>query len=216
MIEEMGKKARAAARLLARAATDQKNGALENLASCLWSARERVLAANQQDVRAGMQAGLSPAMLDRLTLTEDRLSGILADLRQVAELPDPVGEVFDEAVLPNGLRVRKQRVPIGVLAVIYEARPNVTVDVAVLAIKTGNAAILRGGSETMASNRALVAVIHQALAACGLPADAIQLIDDPDRARVTELLQMHETSTWSSRAAGPPCTSSAARTAASR
>jgi glutamate-5-semialdehyde dehydrogenase len=193
MIQEMGRKARASARLLALAATTQKNEALQKLADRLWSARERILTANQVDVRAGIRAGLAPAMIDRLTLTEDRLSGILADLRRVAAMPDPVGEIFDEDVLQNGLRVRKQRVPVGVLAVIYEARPNVTVDTAMLAIKTGNAAILRGGRETMSSNRVLVEVIRQSLEACGLPVDAIQWIDDPDRARVSELLRMHET-----------------------
>jgi glutamate-5-semialdehyde dehydrogenase len=116
----------------------------------------------------------------------------VADLRSVADLPDPVGEVYDETTRPNGLRIYKQRVPLGVLAVIYEARPNVTVDVAGLALKTGNAAILRGGSETLRSNQALVKVIRQALADSALPADAIQLIDDPDRARVMELLQLHQ------------------------
>jgi glutamate-5-semialdehyde dehydrogenase len=125
-------------------------------------------------------------------LNPARLQGIAADLRAVAELPDPVGEVFEAVTLPNGLRVHKQRVPLGVLGVIYEARPNVTMDVAGLALKTGNAAILRGGSETLHSNRALVAVIQSALAQSGLPAEVIQFIDDPDRARVLELLQMHE------------------------
>jgi glutamate-5-semialdehyde dehydrogenase len=136
---------------------------------------------------------LGAEMIHRLLLNPARLQGIAADLRQVAELPDPVGEVFEGAVLPNGLQVHKQRVPLGVLAVIYEARPNVTLDVAGLALKTGNAAILRGGSETLRSNRALVTVVRQALGDCGLPADAIQLIDDPDRALVMELLQMYET-----------------------
>jgi glutamate-5-semialdehyde dehydrogenase len=115
-----------------------------------------------------------------------------ADLRKVASLPDPVGETFDEAVLANGLQVRKQRVPIGVLGIIYEARPNVTIDVAGLAVKTGNAAILRGGSETTRSNKALASLIHQALVGSGLPKDVIQLVEDPDRARVMELLQLHE------------------------
>jgi glutamate-5-semialdehyde dehydrogenase len=192
MIEAMGKKARAAARQLALATTAQKDACLERLASCIWEARADVLAANRRDVAAGEQAGLSPAMLDRLMLNEARLNGIAADLRGVAALPDPVGETFDTSTLPNGLRVRKQRVPIGVLAIIYESRPNVTIDAAGLAIKTGNAVILRGGSETIASNKALVALVRQALAESGLPEDAVQFVDDPDRARVTELLRLND------------------------
>jgi glutamate-5-semialdehyde dehydrogenase len=132
------------------------------------------------------------ALLDRLALNEARMEGIAADLRAVAILPDPVGEVFDEVLLPNGLRTHKRRVPLGVLGVIYEARPNVTVDVTGLAIKTGNAAILRGGSETINSNRALIAVIQRALREKGLPAEAIQMVDDTDRKWVYELLQMYE------------------------
>ena len=127
-------------------------------------------------------------MLDRLMLNEARLSGMVADLRHVAELPDPVGEEFEEQTLPNGLHIRKQRVPLGVLAVIYEARPNVTVDVAGLALKSGNAAILRGGKETIFSNRALVRAICAGLENTAIPVEAIQLIDDPDRALVLELL----------------------------
>jgi glutamate-5-semialdehyde dehydrogenase len=152
---------------------------------------EAILAANRQDLDDGRAAGLSSAMLDRLSLV-GRLEGIAADTRQVATLPDPVGEVFDEWQRPNGLKVSKRRTPIGVLGVIYEARPNVTVDVAALAIKTGNAAILRGGSETIRSNRALVVAIREALEGCGLPADAIQLIADPDRRYVGELLRLHQ------------------------
>jgi glutamate-5-semialdehyde dehydrogenase len=150
------------------------------------------LAANTLDIADGRQAGLSPAMIDRLMLNQERLAGMAADLRSVASMPDPLGEVFDQSVLPNGLRVHRQRVPIGVLGVIYESRPNVTVDVAGLAIKTGNGAILRGGSETLRSNQALIALVHRALEESGLPADSVQLIDNPDRALVLELLQLHE------------------------
>jgi glutamate-5-semialdehyde dehydrogenase len=192
MIVEMGKKARAASKFLALATTAQKNACLERLADCIWEARAEVIAANRQDVAAGEQAGLSPALLDRLMLNEARLKGIAADLRSLAALPDPVGEVFDASTLPNGLRVRKQRVPIGVLAIIYESRPNVTIDAAALGIKTGNAVILRGGSETIVSNKALVALVHQALAENGLPANAVQFVADPDRARVTELLRLND------------------------
>jgi glutamate-5-semialdehyde dehydrogenase len=190
---EIGKKARAASRQLARASTRQKDATLINIADSLRAAAQTVLSANGQDLSAGRQAGLTPAMLDRLTLTPDRLAGIVADVRSVAALPDPVGERFEEQILPNNLHVHKQRVPIGVLGVIYEARPNVTIDVACLAIKTGNAAILRGGSETVHSNLLLVTIIQQALAETGLPAEVIQYIGDPDRRRVMELLQMHDT-----------------------
>src|SRR6185369_7851286 len=138
-----------------------------------------ILAANAHDVAAAGAAGLSAALIDRLTLTPARLRGIAADVRVVAALPDPLGERFDERTLPNGLRVRRQRVPLGVLGVIYESRPNVTVDVAALSIRTGNVAILRGGKETIRSNMALLAVVQAALAEAHLPAAAIQFIDDP-------------------------------------
>ncbi len=189
-LDRMGARAKAAAQQLARAGRAQKDAALQTLAELLLAQSDVILAANRKDVAAGAEAGLTPALLDRLTLNPARLEGIAADLGRVASLSDPVGEVFESNLLPNGLRVHKQRVPIGVLGVIYEARPNVTIDVAGLALKTGNAAILRGGSETMASNRALVKLVHRALEANGLPADAIQWIDDPDRALVGELLQM--------------------------
>lgn len=189
-LEAIGARAKEAARQLALASREQKDEALLALAGHLLARADPILSANQQDVEAGAQAGLTPALLDRLTLNPARLEGIAADLRKVAGLPDPVGEVFEQRGLANGLRIHKQRVPLGVLGVIYEARPNVTIDVAGLALKTGNAAILRGGSETMRSNRALIATIHQALQASGLPVDAIQWIDNPDRALVGELLRM--------------------------
>jgi glutamate-5-semialdehyde dehydrogenase len=188
----MGKNARLAARELARTSTEKKNSVLLKLADCLLEERGPILAGNQVDLDASRKAGLTPALLDRLTLNEERLTSIAADLHTVAALPDPVGEVFDETVLPNGLRAHRQRVPLGVLGVIYEARPNVTIDVAGLAIKTGNAAILRGGSETMNSNRRLVDLIQRVLVEKGLPAGVIQFVDDPDRARVFDLLQLQE------------------------
>jgi glutamate-5-semialdehyde dehydrogenase len=187
---EMGRQARAAARQLARATTRQKNSALLALAGQLEIRQADVLAANAADLAGARAAGLSPAMLDRLTLNPARLAGMAADLRDVAAMPDPVGEIFDAQIMPNGLKIHRQRVPIGVIGVIYEARPNVTVDVAGLAVKTGNAAILRGGSETVNSNLALTALIEQALAEAGLPRDAVQYVGDPDRARVTELLAL--------------------------
>jgi len=189
---EMGQRAKAAARQLARATTEHKNAALNALADQLMADCAEILAANAIDVEAAKANGLSAAMIDRLLLNEARLKGIAADQRNVATLPDPVGEVFEASTLPNGLKIHKQRVPLGVLGVIYEARPNVTVDVAGLALKTGNAVILRGGSETLNSNRALVASLQRALAKTGFSSDIIQFIDDADRARVTEMLSLDE------------------------
>ncbi len=190
-LQPIGRKAKEASQLLAVATTDQKNKALHNLAQALKRNQDKILRSNCLDVEEAKHSGMSMAMLDRLVL-EGRLEGIIADLRQVEKLPDPVGEIFDEQVLPNGLKICKRRTPIGVLGIIYEARPNVTVDVASLAIKSGNAALLRGGSETMESNKALVSIIQGALAEAGLPPEGIQLIEDPDRARVLELLRLHD------------------------
>ena len=192
MLNEMGRRARAASKILALASTESKDKTLLTLADLLETSRGEVLTSNSQDVSAATSNGLSEAMIDRLTLNEKRLDGLASDLRHLADLPDPVGERFDATTLPNGLRLRKQRVPIGVMGVIYESRPNVTMDVAGLAIKTGNAAILRGGSETIHSNRALIKIIQQAFAANNLPADIIQFIDSPDRGMVLELLKLHE------------------------
>jgi glutamate-5-semialdehyde dehydrogenase len=189
---DLGKRVRAAARIMAKAPTDKKNRALEDLAARMGTDRQPILDANAKDVSAAGAAGLAPGLIDRLTLTPARLDGIAADLRKVIGLPDPVGERYDESTRPSGLRLWRQRVPLGVLGVIYESRPNVTADVAGLAVKTGNAAILRGGSETIHSNRALVAAVHGSLHAAGLPGDAILFVDDPDRARVTELLALDE------------------------
>jgi glutamate-5-semialdehyde dehydrogenase len=192
IMEDMGMNAKKASRSLARATSATKMNALNNLAELLSNKEQKVFSANEADILAGDEAGMSEALLDRLTLNTSRLSGIISDLRRIADMPDPVGEIFDQTTLPNGLQVHKQRVPIGVIGVIYEARPNVTVDIAGLAIKTGNAVILRGGSETINSNRVLVSIIKEALVLCGLPPEAIQFIDDTSRERVTELLTMHE------------------------
>jgi len=189
-LNDMGARARRAARALALTPTDRKNAALEAIAAALLEHAGEVLAANAIDVERGRAAGLSPALLDRMLLTQARLEGIAADARNVAQLPDPVGERFEQATLPNGLRVHKRHVPLGVVGVIYEARPNVTVDIAALCLKSGNAAILRGGKEITHSCAALTAIIRDALAAAGLPADAIQVIDDPDRALVEQLLKL--------------------------
>jgi glutamate-5-semialdehyde dehydrogenase len=192
MLIEMGKQARQAARILGRAETRQKNAALTCLAEQLLAQSEHILAANAQDIAESQEAGMSPALLDRLTLNPSRLAEISSELRQTISLPDPVRETFDEKVLPNGLKIHKQRAPLGVIGVIYEARPNVTVDVAGLALKSGNAVILRGGRETLRTNRALVTVIRAALEGRGLPPDAVQFIDSPERALVLELLKLHE------------------------
>jgi glutamate-5-semialdehyde dehydrogenase len=189
-IESICQQAKTASRRLARLSSTEKDAALLRAADQLWTERDTILAANQTDLAAGQANGLSPALLDRLMLNEQRLAGIIADLRKVTELPDPVGEVFEEQTLPNGIRLNKQRIPLGVLGVIYEARPNVTVDVAGLALKAGNGAVLRGGSETIHSNRALAAALQRGLQDSAIPTDAIQLVQDTDRALVRELLQM--------------------------
>ena len=189
-IESICQQAKTASRRLARLSGAEKDAALLRAADQVWAERDAILAANQTDLAAGQANGLTPALLDRLMLNEQRLAGIIANLRKVTELPDPVGEIFEEQTLPNGLRLRKQRIPLGVLGVIYEARPNVTVDVAGLALKAGNGAVLRGGSETIHSNRALASALQRGLQDSAIPTDAIQLVQDTDRALVYELLQM--------------------------
>jgi glutamate-5-semialdehyde dehydrogenase len=189
-LKDMGQQAKSASRKLAILSTQRKNEILQGIAKEIENQVEAILAANAQDIRAARQTSLSEAMLDRLLLTEKRVAALAADTRKVAELPDPVGVDIESRLLPNGMRLSRRRIPIGVLGVIYEARPNVTIDIAALALKTGNAAILRGGSETLQSNLALVAVIQSALEKAGAPQAAIQYIDDPDRALVRELLRL--------------------------
>ena len=181
-LEQMGRAAKAASRQLAVLTTDAKNAALLAIADRLEAEAAAILEENAADVAEARARGLSEAMLDRLLLTPRRLAGLAADVRRVVELPDPVGAEIDRRLLPNGMRLIRRRIPLGVIGVIYEARPNVTIDIATLCLKTGNAAILRGGSETFHSNLALTQVIQDALAACGLPASAVQTITDPDRA----------------------------------
>jgi glutamate-5-semialdehyde dehydrogenase len=187
---QMGQAARAASRHLAVLPTARKNAALLAIADALEAQATVVLAANAQDIAAGRVKGLSEALLDRLLLNEKRLASLADDTRRVATLPDPVGAEYDGRVLPNGMRLCKRRIPIGVIGVIYEARPNVTIDIATLCLKTGNAAFLRGGSETLHSNLALTQVIQDALAHSGIAAAAVQTITDPDRALVTGLLRL--------------------------
>ena len=190
LIETICRQARAAAGILPHLSADQKNAALLKIADQLALEQPLILEANAADLAAAQEIGLSDALLDRLMLNEKRLQSIIADLRHVTELSDPVGELLEEKILPNGLTLRKKRVPLGVLAVIYEARPNVTVDVAGLALKSGNCIILRGGSETIHSNLALAKAIQNGLKGTAIPANAVQLIADTDRTRVLELLQM--------------------------
>jgi len=188
----MAVQARSAARELALLEENQKNNILIEIADQLASNSGAVIEANQEDVEVARNAEMPEHMIDRLLITDDRLNSIINDLRRVTELPDPVGEEFDQFIPPNGLIVHKVRVPLGVIAVIYESRPNVTLDIAGLALKTGNAVILRGGSETIRTNRKLVEVIQFALRQNNLPQEAVQLIDSPDRALVAELLKMHQ------------------------
>ncbi|EFR0487057.1 glutamate-5-semialdehyde dehydrogenase, partial [Salmonella enterica] len=190
MLEQMGIAAKAASYKLALLSSGEKNRVLEKIADELEAQMESILSANVQDVEQARANGLSEAMLDRLALTPARLKAIADDVRQVCNLADPVGQVIDGGLLDSGLRLERRRVPLGVVGVIYEARPNVTVDVASLCLKTGNAVILRGGKETHRTNAATVRVIQKALKACGLPEAAVQAIDNPDRSLVNEMLRM--------------------------
>lgn len=190
MLEQMGIAARQASYTLAQLSCREKNRVLETIADHLESQSEEILVANAEDLAQARENGLSEAMLDRLALTPARLTAIANDVRQVCVLADPVGQVIDGGLLDSGLRIERRRVPLGVIGVIYEARPNVTVDVAALCLKTGNAAILRGGKETYRTNAATVGVIQRALKECGLPEAAVQAIDNPDRALVNEMLRM--------------------------
>lgn len=189
-LNTMGQAARAAARQLATLTTARKNDALRAIADELEDHGSAALEANARDIADARAAGQSAAILDRLLLDERRLAALAADTRRVAGLPDPVGEELESRLLPNGMRLVRRRTPIGVIGVIYEARPNVTIDIATLCLKTGNAAILRGGRETLRTNLALVEIIGAALARCGLPPAAAQAIADPDRALVAELLRL--------------------------
>ena len=189
---EKAKAARTSSRRLARLSSEVKDRALLNIASSLTSQQEDVLEANEVDYRAGKSNGLTGALLDRLLLNPQRLESIASDVRGVAALPDPVGEVFDMRTLSNGLLAGKKRVPLGVIGSIYESRPNVTVDISALCLKSGNACILRGGREAIHSNTALANLIRHAIADAGIPEDSIQFIDNTDRALVEPMLKMRE------------------------
>ncbi|NOI14711.1 glutamate-5-semialdehyde dehydrogenase [Vibrio hepatarius] len=188
----MGKAAKDAAFQLATASTAQKNQALAIIADELEANSATILAANAKDIELGREAGLTDALLDRLLLNEDRLTGIANDVRNVISLNDPVGSEIDSKVLENGMSLARRRVPLGVVGVIYEARPNVTIDIAALCLKTGNASILRGGKETFFSNMELVKVIQSALAKADLPAASVQYIEKPDRELVSQLLKLDD------------------------
>ena len=189
---EMGKQAKQAAFVLSQLSQGEKNNALALIADHLEQEQERILAANAQDIAVAKQNGLSDAIIDRLLLTPMRLQGIANDVRHVISLADPVGKIIDGGLLDSGVKIERVRVPLGVIGTIYEARPNVTIDVASLCLKTGNAVILRGGKETQHSNQVLVEVVQNALFQAGLPKTAVQAITDPDRALVMELLKLDQ------------------------
>jgi glutamate-5-semialdehyde dehydrogenase len=188
-VRKQAEQAQVAAAELAVATRTVKDAALHAMADALLAGAADVLAANQQDVAAGRQAGMSDALLDRLTLTDARIAGIADALRQMAALPDPVGEVVRGTTLPNGLMLRQVRVPFGVVGIIYESRPNVTVDAAGICLKSGNAVLLRGSSSAAHSNAALVTLMREAISRAGLPADAVQLVDASSRESVKELMR---------------------------
>lgn len=188
-ITEMGRRAKEAARVLAMAGA-LKQKALLHAADALWSRREEILAANVQDLEAGKAAGMSQALLDRLALTEGRIQDMSTAVKEVAKAPDPVGRVLSGSVLENGLQLQKVTVPMGVMGIIYEARPNVTSDAAALCVKAGSAVILRGGKEALNSNRSVAQVLRDALEETGLPADCVQLVQDTSRQSAQELMTL--------------------------
>jgi len=192
-IEELEAKARAAkaaSRKMAYLSAEVKNNALHNISNDLLAKKDGILAANQIDYQAAEASGMSVAMLDRLMLNASRLESIAQDVLAVAALPDPVGEVFDMRTLPNGLQIGRKRVPLGVIGAIYESRPNVTIDISALCLKSGNAIILRGGKEAIHSNSALAGVVQEAATRAGVPDGAVQFIENTDRALVNHLLKM--------------------------
>ncbi|SEM77419.1 glutamate-5-semialdehyde dehydrogenase [Paenibacillus sp. OV219] len=190
-VREKAALAKQAATVMNRLTTNEKNKALQVMADHLIVQQDSILAANLKDIDRGRANGTSESLLDRLTLTQSRIADIADGLRQVAELPDPVGKTLESFERPNGLRVEKISVPLGVIGMIYEARPNVTVDAAGLCLKTGNAVVLRGGSAALDSNRRIVEVLREALATTALPPDALQLIEDPSRSSVDEMLKLN-------------------------
>ncbi|MGD2113068.1 MAG: glutamate-5-semialdehyde dehydrogenase [Gammaproteobacteria bacterium] len=191
-MQTVGRRARTAARAMSRADTGRKDTALIAIAGAIEAAADTLQAENARDLEAGRQHGLDAALLDRLELNDERIAAMAEGLREIALLPDPVGSVSDLKFRPSGIQVGRMRVPLGVIGIIYESRPNVTADAAGLCLKSGNAAILRGGSEALHSNQAISACIHAGLAAAGLPADAVQVVETTDRAAVGELIRMRD------------------------
>ncbi len=192
-MHELGEKAKSAAAVLARTETQQKNDALMAIAKHLVAMKDDIIAANQLDLDKGTLNGLDEAMLDRLALNDARFDGMVEGLKQVAALPDPVAVITDMSYRPSGIQLGKMRVPLGVIGIIYESRPNVTIDAASLCLKSGNATILRGGSESIHSNRAIAKAISLGLAEAGLPETAVQVVETTDRAAVGELITMNGT-----------------------
>jgi glutamate-5-semialdehyde dehydrogenase len=191
-MQDLGRQARRASRLVAAASTAAKNTALLSMAGAIRARRENLLAANARDLEAARAAGLEPALIDRLTLTDKGIEAMAAGVEQVAALPDPVGEITDVRRRPSGIEVGRMRVPLGVVGIIYEARPNVTADAAALCLKSGNAAILRGGKEALHCNQAIAACVRAGLAAAGLPETAVQVVETTDREAVGQLITMPE------------------------
>jgi glutamate-5-semialdehyde dehydrogenase len=191
-MKQLGEQARAASRLMAKADTNTKNQALRNIASLIRHHEKALLAANQQDLDAAKANGMEAAMLDRLALSEKSVATMAEGLEQIASLPDPIGEMSNFKYRPSGIQIGQMRVPLGVIGIIYEARPNVTVDAAGLCIKSGNACILRGGSEAIHCNQALAKLVHQGLAQAGLPQAAVLVVETTDRAAVGELITMKQ------------------------
>ncbi|MBL8440246.1 MAG: glutamate-5-semialdehyde dehydrogenase [Betaproteobacteria bacterium] len=191
-MQTLGRQARAASRRMAMASTAEKNAALVAIAAAIRREKVALVAANQEDLAAARAAGLESALIDRLTLSEKGVEAMAEGVEQVAKLPDPIGEVSDIKYRPSGIQVGKMRVPLGVIGIIYEARPNVTADAAALCLKSGNAAILRGGSEAIRSTRAIAALVQEGLQAAGLPGECVQVVDTTDRAAVGELITLRE------------------------
>ena len=191
-LEQQGARAKAAARVLATATTAQKNAALAAIAEALHSRQAEIIAANEIDMNAAREAGMRQSLQDRLLLDAKRIDGVAEGVRQVMALEDPVGRMTEMSTRPNGLQIGKKTVPLGVIGMIYEARPNVTVDAAALCLKAGNAVILRGGKEAFASNNALTNIMREAIASVGLPADAVSLVQDTTRSSSTELMCLRD------------------------
>ncbi|GLI08405.1 gamma-glutamyl phosphate reductase [Paenibacillus tyrfis] len=190
-VVQKAKLAKQAAPKLGLLSTGQKNDALLRMADALVAEAESIIAANAEDLQRGRESGISTSLLDRLALNRQRIEAMADGLRQVVALPDPIGDTLEAFDRPNGLQIRKVRVPLGVIGIIYEARPNVTVDAAGLCLKTGNAVVLRGGSSALQSNKRIVEVLHEALKSTDVPADALQLVMDPSRASVDEMLKLN-------------------------